>query len=130
MGKTICSTMPAKKRKKEEAPAKKAKVVKAAEPKIFAEVLLDICKALLLSSRVKENDPEEIAETYQVVKTEDFSAAKPVLDLLPEAVRVPLMRLSMMYSEQFEEENCEDFAYADSDEDTEEESDEDVQDAE
>ena len=65
--------MPAnKKRKKEEAPAKKAKaetpkepksakkakkpakkanVVKAADPKVFAEVLLDICKALLLSSR-------------------------------------------------------------------------------
>ena len=61
--------MPAKKRRKVEAPAKKAKaetpksakkakkpakkakVVKAADPKVFAEVLLDICKALLLSSR-------------------------------------------------------------------------------
>merc|ERR1711957_111062 len=83
---------------------KKRKVeMKAADPKEFAEVLQDICKVLMLCSRTRFSDKAEMAETYQIVKTEDFTAAKPVLDLLPVAARAPLMQLAMIYTEQFEE---------------------------
>merc|ERR1712205_33329 len=75
-------------------PAKKKRLEKkAADPKEFAEVLQDICKVLMLCSRTRFSDKAEMAETYQIVKTEDFTAAKPVLDLLPVAARAPLMQL-------------------------------------
>ena len=87
--------------------AKAAKATKAtkkpaatADPQLFTEALMDCCKVLM---GVCETVMDEDEENFSIATAKDFKAhGAPLLRLLPQEARLPLMNIACMYMEELE----------------------------
>merc|ERR1719223_1658557 len=97
---------PAKPAKEEKAkPAGKAAKKGAAatakaDPNLFTETLMDVCKVLM---GVCETVMDEDEENFSIVSGKDFKAhGAPLLMLLPQEARLPMMNIACMYMEELD----------------------------
>merc|ERR1719223_999475 len=119
---------PAKPAKEEKAkPAGKAAKKGAAatakaDPNLFTETLMDVCKVLM---GVCETVMDEDEENFSIVSGKDFKAhGAPLLMLLPQEARLPMMNIACMYMEELD---ADPYMWGDdSDSDDEDEDDEEI----
>merc|ERR1719329_33979 len=109
------------------APAGKAskaagKATAKADPNLFTETLMDVCKVLM---GVCETVMDEDEENFSIVSGKDFKAhGAPLLMLLPQEARLPMMNIACMYMEDLD---ADPYMWGDdSDSDDEDEDDEEI----
>merc|ERR1740136_31209 len=103
--------------------AKAAKATKAtkkpaatADPQLFTEALMDCCKVLM---GVCETVMDEDEENFSIATAKDFKAhGAPLLLLLPQEARLPLMNIACMYMEELD---TDPYMWGDADSDDEDE---------
>merc|ERR1719201_1379425 len=71
-----------------------------ADPNLFTETLMDVCKVLM---GVCETVMDEDEENFSIVSGKDFKAhGAPLLMLLPQEARLPMMNIACMYMEELD----------------------------
>ena len=71
-----------------------------ADPNLFTETLMDVCKVLM---GVCETVMDEDEENFRIVSGKDFKAhGAPLLMLLPQEARLPMMNIACMYMEELD----------------------------
>ena len=71
-----------------------------ADPNLFTETLMDVCKVLM---GVCETVMDEDEENFSIVSGKDFKAhGAPLLMLLPQEARLPIMNIACMYMEELD----------------------------
>jgi hypothetical protein len=79
---------------------KAAKPTAKADPNLFTETLMDVCKVLM---GVCETVMDEDEENFSIVSGKDFKAhGAPLLMLLPQEARLPMMNIACMYMEELD----------------------------
>ena len=93
-----------------------------ADPNLFTETLMDVCKVLM---GVCETVMDEDEENFSIVSGKDFKAhGAPLLMLLPQEARLPMMNIACMYMEELD---ADPYMWGDdSDSDDEDEDDEEI----
>ena len=77
-----------------------AKPTAKADPNLFTETLMDVCKVLM---GVCETVMDEDEENFSIVSGKDFKAhGAPLLMLLPQEARLPMMNIACMYMEELD----------------------------
>ena len=79
---------------------KAAKPTAKADPNLFTETLMDVCKVLM---GVCETVMDEDEENFSIVSGKDCKAhGAPLLMLLPQEARLPMMNIACMYMEELD----------------------------